>query len=270
MRTYTRVLIIFAVSAVVFCCQDRHTKKSGQENSGAQHIVTSVLWYQHSAEMRACYHQTFNFAKILLDKHLKNADKSKRQAIIVDIDETVLDNSPYEAWLAFSGSEFSLKSWKTWTSLCIAEPLPGSVEFLNYAKSKDVQIFYISNRETDELESTVENLRKFSFPSALPSYLLLKTDGKNDKKARRNIVKQDYEILLLIGDSLTDFDSIFENRSKDFGFKAVDENRQLFGDRYLILPNPMYGKWERALYENSGNLSQKQKAVKRLGALKTY
>lgn len=265
-----RIWLALFLSGIVFSCQDSSAPTSLQDNTGAEHFVTSVLWYQRSAEMRACYYQTFNMARLLLDSHLQNADQHRPKAVIVDIDETILDNSPYQAWLALSGSVFGLDSWKRWTSLSRADPLPGAVEFLTYARSKGVTVFYITNRGTDERDSTLKNLQKHDFPFAVPSHLLLRTGADTDKTARRNLVEKEYEVLLLIGDSLTDFDAVFADRGQNFGFEAVDDHRHLFGDRFLILPNPMYGTWESSLHNAAVDVSPGQQADKRRRALKSY
>ncbi len=226
--------------------RDRWEGVGGWASSSNEHLVMSVLWYQKSAEMRALYYQAYNIARLMLNKYIAELDSSAKKAIIIDIDETLLNNSPFEAKLIETGEPYTPETWKQWTDLVNAEALPGAVEFLNYAASKNVEVFYISNRKINELKSTMINLNKHNFPYVDKNHIFLKTD-EICKKKRREKVAKDYEILLLIGDNLMDFSEIFENRSDDFGFGIVDKHKEKFGNRFIILPNPMYGAWEKGL-----------------------
>lgn len=246
------LIILFSVSCNNNCekeCEkkcDAH-KDSIKEAKASDQLMMSVLWYEYSAEMQACYYQTYNFAKILLDKNQSEYKGNKKTAVIVDVDETVLNNTPFEEKILETGILFSDSTWKQWTDLGIAKPLPGAVEFLKYAQSKGVETFYISNRKTSEVEATMKNLQNEGFPFADVEHLLFKEETSN-KTARRNKVSENYEILLLIGDNLRDFDEIFKERETNLGFDVVKENKEQFGKKFLILPNPMYGEWEKAIY----------------------
>ncbi len=203
----------------------------------------SVLWYKQSAEMKACYYQTFNFAKKLLDEKIAGEETNKLpKAVVVDVDETMLDNSPYEVELINTGIAYTSESWKAWTDKASAKALPGSLDFVKYAESKGVEVFYISNRKLNEVESTMKNLKNIGFPYADKKHILFK-DQTSDKTERRANVSENYEIILLIGDNLRDFDELFKNRETNNGFDIVEENKEAFGDKFLILPNPMYGEW---------------------------
>jgi len=109
-------------------------------------FLLATLFQQKAAEKRALSYQAFNIAKLSLDSQLKVADLTKPLAVVVDIDETVLDNSPFEAKSILNNSDYP-KYWNEWCQLAAAKPLAGSVEFLNYAKSKGVVVFYITNRK---------------------------------------------------------------------------------------------------------------------------
>ncbi|QAA83074.1 5'-nucleotidase, lipoprotein e(P4) family [Aequorivita sp. H23M31] len=209
-----------------------------------EYSIAAVLWQQHSGEYRALAYQAFNLAKMQLDNLLGNKDTFKKPlAIITDIDETILDNSPY------SGKQIELKEdyiperWTEWVDLKKAKPIPGAVEFFNYAKSKGVEVIYISNRTDDQEEATLENLRNVGFPNADSAHILLEKDTSK-KGGRRAKVEERYEVIMLIGDNLTDFSSIFENRSTEERNRSVDSLKAAFGHRYIILPNAIYGDWE--------------------------
>lgn len=216
--------------------------------SNYQHLVSSVNWYNRSGEMRACYYQAYNFAKIQLSKHLKKVAKGKKKAVIFDIDETLINNSPFEIKAIETGKGYSKETWTQWTILARAAAVPGALDFVNFAKKKGVEIFYITNRKIEEKAATVKNLDSLKFPYLDDSHMLFRTDVSS-KENRRISIRKDYEILLLVGDNLADFATIFEDRSDNLGFNNVDQNKENFGDKFIILPNPMYGDWEMALFE---------------------
>lgn len=243
------------------CCK---SKKSEYE-----HLVMATLWYQQSAEMKALYHQCYNWATRLLDENLEKSKSNLKKAVVVDIDETLLDNSPFEVKCIEEGKGYSSESWKNWTDKSIAKALPGALEFCNYAKSKNVEIFYISNRKINEVETTSKNLIDLGFPYVDDKHIIFRTED-NSKKTRREVVSKDYEIILLIGDNLTDFSEIFEHRDSSLGFKLVEENKADFGSKFIMLPNPMYGEWESAIYNNDNKIPDSQKDSLRKSYLKSY
>lgn len=260
-KVYT-IFIVFTLLAV--SCNTKNEPKNTQD-----HLIMSVLWYQKSAEMKALYYQSFNLAKLRLDQELAKNQQEKKKAIIVDIDETMLDNSPFETNCIRTGKGFTQERWSNWTSKASAKALPGAVEFSHYAKSKDVEVFYLSNRSVDDFHVTLKNLQKENFACADSVHLLLKTNTSS-KKLRREMVKNNYEIVLLIGDNLGDFSEIFEDRSNNYGFDVVEENRDLFGDKFIVLPNPMYGAWERPVLKSDRDLTDKEKYNIRKEALEGY
>jgi len=217
----------------------------------------SVLWYQRSAEMRATYYQAYNFAKMALLQKL-NSTSIKPYAVVLDIDETVLDNSPFEGKLIKNGESYSDASWDEWTALKQAKALPGALDFLNFANSKGVTIFYVSNRsEKKALGTSIENLRNLNFPQVDSTHFLLKTTTSSKIK-RRNILRRKYNIALYIGDNLNDFDAVFEDREENFGMNTVDKNKERFGVDFIILPNPMYGSWVKPIYNGSYNHTKEE------------
>jgi 5'-nucleotidase (lipoprotein e(P4) family) len=204
-------------------------------------------------------------AKYRLDERLKTCSLSKPLAVVVDIDETMLDNSPFETMLI--NKTDSAISWYDWTKKAKARALPGALDFARYAELHKVHIFYITNRDDNERHSTIENLVSVGFPYADEEHLLTRNisngtvGSSGSKEERRNKVAENYEIVLLIGDNLNDFSQIFEDRSKDDGKEAVEKNKDLFGNKFIIMPNPMYGAWEKPLYDYKNNLGENEKIM---------
>lgn len=263
MRIVVLLLVVFVFA--FSCSPDCGNKGQGQEetsiedqtNRDAEYLTNAVVWFQKSAEMRAMYIQTFNFAKKSFDAKLKEFKSDKTPAVVVDVDETVLDNSPFEGFRIETGKDFNKEDWSKWVSMASARALPGALEFLSYAKSQGADVYYISNRNIEDVSSTVKNLEELGFPNASAEFMLFK-DSVSGKEPRRLIVQETHEILILIGDNLSDFADCFEQRGDDLGFSTVDEHKGEFGDRFFILPNPMYGDWEKAVFDYRKNLSVSQ------------
>ena len=264
-----KTFIVFVIIAGLFACQQTFVDKKESRDSN-KHLVMATLWYQRASECRALYYQAFNIARLSLDKQLATGcNNSKPKAVVVDIDETILDNSPFETNMIRSGKTFSSAAWKEWTDMSKARATPGSLAFLKYAESKGVEIFYISNRDTSATRKTLENLKVFGFPFADKDHMLLRTNT-GVKTKRRNKVKETHEILILIGDNIGDFDEILEDRSKNYGFALVDSMKQEFGKRFIVLPNPMYGSWEGQVLKSDRSLSIDEKEQIRIQCLIGY
>lgn len=236
--------------------------------------TSGVLYTQKAAEYRALAYQAFNLARLRLDadldkknvKKLPKAERKMPRAIIVDIDETVLDNSPSNAKQIVTNTPFNTKDWYAWGEMRKAKAVPGAVDFLNYAVSKGVKIFYISNRDEVQRQATVDNLKSAGFNDVSSERVLLRVNGESPKGPRRDVVSAKYRIVMLMGDNLDDFTSAFERKSIADRFAEVEKARDMWGKRFIVLPNAMYGTWENAIYEYQ-RLTEAQKAAKRAAAL---
>ncbi len=238
--------ILFVLSLLpFFACNP--TSKSETTQSGND-LRKAVEWVSYSAEYEAMCLQVYNWAYASLETSLANASASDLPpAIVLDVDETVLDNSDYEWFLIRNGKSYESETWKQWTDSAKAKAVPGSRSFLYKADSLGVAIFLISNRKTGEINSTQENLAKLGYPAIPLDHYLFKED-ESSKTTRRNVVWKNYHIVQFLGDNLDDFDSIFEMRDKNHGKEAVTKNAEAFGTRFFLLPNPMYGSWEQAIH----------------------
>lgn len=257
-----KTILIISLFLIVFSGQ-----LCGEIQPTHRALLMATLWHQTSAEYRALAYQAYNIAKLRLEEELKISYEKKR-AVIVDIDETVLDNSLYEGKIIKYGIE-SNQDFDNWVNLSIGEPIPGALEFLQYAHENDVEIFYISNRSLRHMNGTLKNLQKFGFPQADEEHILLR-DKSSDKGIRRRKVAENYQIVLLIGDNLIDFDDVFRKKNIEERFNWADSLKAEFGKRFIILPNSMYGEWEKTLYGGTRNIPEKEKEKKRLEHLKSY
>lgn len=236
---------------VVHKAQDRGHTLGGK--------LFSSAWMQRSAEYKALCWQSYLLAKLRLDEAL-SLQHSKPLAIVTDIDETMIDNSPYSVHRALKGEDYSDKSWDEWCTRQEASALAGALEFFRYADDKGVKIFYISNRNEATRIATIGNLKKLGFPQLSDSQLLLRTTS-SDKTERRRLVAEQYDIVLLLGDNLGDFDHIFDSADESLRLQGFKEQKEYFGTRFIVLPNPNYGNWEKAFYGGYPSLEEKDRKL---------
>lgn len=273
---HSRRLNFASAIAVAFFAVAAHAQQGTADND---YQTGATLYVQKAAEYRAVAYQAFNLARWQLDadldkKNVKKLPKTERKrprAIIVDIDETVLDNSPAQAAGIKTGTPFNTKDWHAWSDMRKAKAIPGAVEFLNYAVSRGVKVFYVSNRDEAQKQATIDNLKLVGFLDVSSDNVLLRQkDAKganiSTKTPRRSFVGRDHRIVLIMGDNLDDFSDVFEQKSIAERFAETDKIKTEWGKRWIVLPNAMYGTWENAIYEYQ-RLNDKQKIEKRAAAL---
>lgn len=223
-----------------------------------KHNVNAALYQNASAEVAWLYEQGYAFARVKLDANLAMSD-TLPPAVIVDVDETVLDNSPYEVENITLGHGFNDSTWKAWTGRAIAPPVPGALNFLIYAAEHGCAVFYITNRHHSEKEATIINLRKHGFPMADDAHVLTMGDS-SDKTSRRNTVQRTHRVVLFVGDQLTDLDQLFRDRSDAQGLPLLGAHRAELERNFILLPNAVYGYWRDAI-TGRGTDAEKQRRV---------
>jgi len=240
-------------------------------------ILNATLYVQSSAEFRAAAIGTYAAARRALDEAL--ADKTRvgaieetedgpdqPPAIVVDVDETVLDNTAFEARMIRKGITYDSAEWKKWTAEGAATPIPGAAEFLAYAKSRGVTVFYVTNRDEDERQGTRANLQRVGYPLVENRETLLLRIDSSDKSPRRREVAKAYRILLLVGDDFNDFASGVREGTWADRNALMEKMSGWWGTRWFMIPNPMYGSWERAAIGPGGKpceqLERKVQALK--------
>ena len=244
------------------------TSAPAQTQADNEYQTGATLWQQSSAEARALQYQAYALARLMLDRDLRSHSKSKlRRAVVVDVDETILDNSRFQAGLIVNHAPFKPDEWVAWCNSAKATAIPGALEFLKYAASRGARVFYVTNREKPEKPGTMTNLKQLGFPGVSDETVVVRTDVSSKEPRRRKISEQ-YRIVLLCGDNLNDFTNIFEGKTVEERNAAVDAARAKFGTQFIVLPNPTYGDWENAIY-GYARLDDQQKAARRKAALKT-
>jgi 5'-nucleotidase (lipoprotein e(P4) family) len=267
---FTTVLLSAVLSTAQTSSTGRQTSVDNEYQTGA------ILWTQSSAEYRALAYQTFVLARLRLDENLRNRElrgsarrSAPRAALIVDADETVLDNTRFQAELVLRNLPYDPQAWRAWCQRSEAGAVPGAVDFLTYASRRGVRVFYITNRREAEKAGTIANLQKLGFPNVSDETVMEREEGAPaSKESRRQKVAARYRILLLVGDNLNDFSDHFSGKSIAERAAQVDRERAEFGTRFIVVPNPMYGDWENAVYENKSGLTDAEKRAYRRMALK--
>ena len=267
------------------CDGDRSGATSVAENPPPNDTLYATAWMQAAGEYAALSRQAYGAAAVRLEKALadKNWTAATEQAgrdvsalppaIIVDVDETVLDNSPYQARLILNQEAYSEESWNEWVAAAEAEPLAGAVEFLQAASKRGVTVFYVTNRDVSGEAATRANLLAKGFPvDASRDVLLLKgeNDWPSDKTSRREFVANDFRIILLCGDDLNDFVSGARTKDPAPRNALVEAYASWFGERWIVLPNPTYGSWEGSLFGRDYSLSPEAKRTRVEGHLRPW
>ena len=241
-----------------------------------EYQVGSILFMQKAAEYRALSYQAFNLARMQLDadfekknlKKLPKAERKRARAVVVDVDETVLDNSPHQAFIVINRLPFTPEVWTQWVNERKAKAIPGAAEFLTYASGKGVKVFYVTNRDEIHRQATIDNLKQTGFPDASDETVLVRAT-ESGKEVRRQKIAEKYRTVLLIGDNLNDLSNVFERKSVADRFAEVDKTREMFGKKFIVLPNAMYGDWESAIYEYK-RASEVEKKKIRAAALQNF
>lgn len=226
----------------------------------SNNTLYSTLWIQTAAEYEALTQQAYNTSARLLSVALEDSSwtaslqqgetfRSLPAAIILDVDETVLDNSYYEARGIIDKTGFQTNIWNAWVREMEAEAIKGAVNLTNMAEEMGIAVFYITNRSANVQTATEQNLREQGFPVA--ENAVMSNGGQPEwtsaKTARRQVVADGHRVLLLFGDDLNDFVPA-RGISIDQRKQLVEEHSDKWGYKWFVFPNPNYGSWERALY----------------------
>ena len=282
MKNKKFVMTISSVLATVVlatgCAQKTEEKK--EENKSGDNKITltydqlrsrentmGTLWYQNAAEVDALYQQGYNVATNKLKELLKQPT-NKPYSIVLDIDETVLSNIPFQVKMIKDGTAFNPKLWDEWVQKAEAKPVAGAKEFLQFADKNKVQIYYISDRTDAQVDATIKNLEAQGLPVQGRDHLMFKKEGDKSKEGRRQEVLKHTNLVMLFGDNLVDF-AEFSTKSEADRDKMFEQLKAEFGDKFIIFPNPMYGSWESAVYQGEKKDGKGQSEA-RLNALKGY
>jgi acid phosphatase len=228
----------------------------------AHEQLQAVLWMQSAAEYWALAAPVYSRARTVLDAAI--ADSSWTAAIeqegasvaalplsiVMDLDETVLDNSPFQGQLVLDRTTYSPERWGRWVALAAATEVPGAVDFINYARSRNVRVVFVTNRTLEEKPATLKNLDALLGAGTSPADVLTTNENGwvSDKTARRAFVARTHRILMLVGDDLNDFVSLAATKTPADRLALAKQHSARWTDRWILIPNPAYGSWDRVIY----------------------
>ncbi len=250
--------------------------------------LDGTAWMQTSAEYVAITRQTYRSAQRQLVRAL--SDKSwtawppqieqlKEEtdlppAVILDVDETVLENTGFQAQLIFNEVDYSPKAWEAWVHQQRSRAIPGAQKFLDSCRESGVAVFFVTNREHSVEDSTRMNLEASGLrDAAVEDNVLSKHEREewvkagSDKTPRREYIAKTHRILIVLGDDLNDFVDAGIKPTPEARRAAADKFDSYWGVKWFVLPNPSYGGWERALYEFNDRLPRETKLQKKRESL---
>jgi 5'-nucleotidase (lipoprotein e(P4) family) len=235
--------------------------------------IDALVWLDTSAEQAALYHQAFSLARLRICRFLEKVemrDKLPGQfCIFTDCDETILDNSAYNAWLVTSGNSFTQQSWNDYCNSKLSKATPGAVEFINWVNTLGISIFFVTSRSNSTRQATAENLRMLGFPDIETNFsenpaetnLFIKymddplTPEKEhwEKWDQYNWITRNRRVepIIWLGDNLSDFKDYY--RTKPWNERtqtALTKDSDLWGEKFIVMPNPVYGAFLRNYFDS--------------------
>lgn len=207
-------------------------------SKAAASLPLSIQWFRDSAEQKALYTQVYRNATSSA-RALSAGLQPHKWGVILDVDETILDNSTYQRDQALRGVGYTRPSWDAWVRTMSAPRLPGVKEFIDAVRGEmGGQIIIVTNRTEAQCAATEENLRRQEIEY---ERILCDTAGNGDKNPRFHAVTEGaaglapVKVVIWMGDNIKDFPDLSQ---------AAPGDLLQFGVQYFVLPNPMYGSWE--------------------------
>ena len=232
--------------------------------------MDAVVWVQTSTEYAAVTTSIYAGATAALDD-LETSGHAEQFAVVLDVDETVLDNSAYQGQLVLDDTRYASDTWDQWIEDRAAPAVPGVVEFIQAAQSRGIHVAFITNRacrprantaaDCPQKEDTLNNLADIGIDAASTTLYLRgerppeqcrtlltaeeQPDGtwSSDKTSRRACVALDRNIAMFFGDQLGDFTAEPEVQPDRDGRQTTGEFSEYWGKTWFMLPNPTYGDW---------------------------
>jgi len=253
-----------------------------QQGPGPDDNLNAVLWDQTSVEAQANAIGAYALARLRLDEALADPSrtaapaeqtgdfKNLPPAVVLDVDDTLLNTSPYQARNVVEGTGFNPKTWTTYVNAKIDTAIPGAIEFTQYVASKGVKVFYVTNRTKEEEGPTVEHMKALGFPMGdnVDTFLSAKEqpDWGSAKGTRRAVIAKDYRILLLVGDNFGDFSDAYKGTlaERQTAFEAAKDH---WGRDWIAIANPTYGSFESAPYKGDYKLPAAEQRKLKIEAL---
>lgn len=230
----------------------------------AETETMGLLWMRTSAEYRALAYQGYNVAMNAVKMAVTDPSHQRKSlAIVLDADETVVDNTKLMGESIANGNgRFDAPWWRQAVHQGKSQAMPGAVDFLNEVHKQGVEIFYVSNRYAPvNLDVTIQNFKELGFPSVDKDHVLL-FEKDSDKQPRFDMIAKKYYVVVYMGDNAGDFPIGTKGKTLAERNSIIDGYKEDFGTTFVVFPNPAYGSWVSALAKGYQNLSpEEQKQV---------
>lgn len=217
-------------------------------------LDVAVAWKQTAAEYEALYYQAYNLAQHQVEHALaQQLPGGQTLAVILDLDDTLLDTRDYWAQLLEADQDFfDDPSWDAWIPLNRVRAAPGALEFLNFCAGHGVEVFYVTSRDQGDAtyQYALDQLIRLGFPYADTNHLTVLRESSN-KQVRQNEIASSHKVVLLMGDNLNDFSRVYYVDNVTDRKALMRQDKALFGTRYILLPNPTDGHWIKAIFGDS-------------------
>ena len=261
------LLFLFFLPITVLGCTVSPPNSRQETPARADNRLDAILWQTTSAEYHVLAQSIYASAQAHLEQALADTDWSALPtqmenhrhlppAIIMDIDETVIDTGSFQSQLARNQARFSSRPWREWQERNQPAAVPGAVEFIKAAQARGVTVFFVTNRDFPTEDTARRNLAAIGVPLPQGVDTVLcrgeRADWSSDKESRRQYIAQSYRVLMLFGDDLADFISGYRVAAALRVKTALKHSE--WGTKWFMLPNPMYGSWEASLYEFRADL----------------
>jgi 5'-nucleotidase (lipoprotein e(P4) family) len=217
-------------------------------------LTMAVAWKQTAAEYRALYHQGFNLATQKVKDALKNRSKDGHPlAVLTDLDDTLVLPLNYWGALIESGKDFfDDPMWDGWIAKYEMLPSPGALDFLKYCNDNGVEVYYVTNRDQgeDTFKLALESIKRLGFPYADEEHLTVLIETSNKEETQKAVAEK-FDVVCYLGDSLNDFKRSYYVKDVNERIGLMEADKALFGDKFIIFPNPTDGHWIRAIFGES-------------------
>ena len=270
---------------------DSTTTTTPDLSANGHEDLDATLWVRFAAEYKAITRQTFVAATSQLVLAISSNDWSaipnsnsttgpsilegkpvRPVCVIMDVDETVLDNSAYQQELILNNSSFTGESWARFVNAKVSPAVPGAKSFVDTCRRLGVTVFFVTNRDFSLEPATRENLISEGIMRPSDPDLILSKNERPEwtsgKSVRRDSIAATFRVIMLIGDDLNDF--LFVKKSNlQQRSELAEQYKDYWGQRWFMLPNPDYGSWEMAVTSGSKNSTAAEKTRQKMKTLGT-
>ena len=279
-RYYLGIIVTFILGVILGANLGRENNRVSDTKSDENTMLlktesyedgkaSGIQWLINSGEAKALRYQTYNIATERIKQLAKEHEGEENLAVILDIDETVLNNYYYLAKKFLDYDDFKDMSFSEWFREESSTLIEGAKSFLNTANELGIKIFYVTNRSYEVEEESINNLLKFNLPYADEEHVLTANET-SDKIFRIDSIRENHNVLMYLGDNLGDFPEEFYHKSNEERSEIVDNIYDKFGTQYFILPNTIYGDWDKAIYDYDNSKSDEELIRLRIEAIDNY